>query len=45
MDLNDKLNLQKMLNTNDVQDNTSLIRSLKHSSKINDDIKKLLNKN
>lgn len=43
MDLNDKLNLQKMLNSNDVQDNTSLIRSLKHSVKIDEDIRKLLN--
>ena len=43
MDFNDKLNLQKMLNTNDVQDNTSLIRSLKHSAKIDEDIKNLLN--
>ena len=42
MDNLDRLNLQKMINSNDVVDNTFLIRSLKHSEKINNDIKHLI---
>ena len=34
----DKLNLQKMINTNDVMDETENIRTKKHSDKIKEDI-------
>ena len=38
----DKLNLQKMINTNDVMDETENIRTKKHSNKIKEDIMILL---
>lgn len=38
----ERLNLQKMIKENDVENNTSLIRSLKHSKKIHDDVDLLL---
>ena len=38
----DRLNLQKMINANDVEDQTDLIRSTRHSDKINDEVKNLI---
>ena len=38
----EKLNLQKMITENDVQDNTDLIRTYKHSDKIRIDVEKLV---
>ena len=38
----EKLNLQKMIKANDVENNTHLIRDLKHSKKILTDVDKLL---
>lgn len=38
----ERLNLQKMINANDVVDQTENIRSKKHSSKIGEDVKTLL---
>lgn len=42
MDSTDRLNLQKMINANDVQDQTDLIREKKHSQLIMDGVQKLL---
>jgi len=39
----ERLNLQKMIKENDVENNTALIRSLKHSKLIHDDVDRLLN--
>jgi len=39
----EKLNLQKMITENDVQDNTDLIRTYKHSDKIRKDVETLVN--
>lgn len=39
----ERLNLQKMVHANDAENNTSLIRSLKHSKKILDEVNLLLN--
>ena len=38
----ERLNLQKMIKENDVENNTTLIRSLKHSKLIHDDVDTLL---
>ena len=38
----EKLNMQKMIKANDVENNTHLIRDLKHSKKILTDVDKLL---
>lgn len=38
----EKLNLQKMITDNDVQDNTDLIRTYKHSDKIRADVNTLV---
>ena len=38
----EKLNLQKMITENDVQDNTDLIRTYKHSDKIRKDVETLV---
>lgn len=38
----ERLNLQKMIKENDVENNTTLIRSLKHSKLIHDDVDRLL---
>jgi len=38
----ERLNLQKMIKENDVENNTNLIRSLKHSKLIHDDVDRLL---
>lgn len=40
---NDRLQLDKMLKANDVKDSTELIRRTKHSNKIREDVKELLN--
>tara|TARA_B100000927_G_C16362511_1_gene428087 strand:- start:120 stop:617 length:498 start_codon:yes stop_codon:yes gene_type:complete len=40
---NDRLQLDKMLKANDVEDSTELIRRTKHSNKIREDVKQLLN--
>jgi len=42
MDENQKLNLQKMIKENDVQDNTQSIRDCKHSSKIRYEVDELI---
>jgi len=44
MNMNDseRLNLQKMIKANDAENNTHLIRSLKHSLKISEEVDKLL---
>ena len=42
MSSEDRLNLQKMIHANDVNDQTDLIREKKHSSKIEEQIKDLL---
>ena len=42
MDDKARLQLQKMIKANDVEDQTSLIRELKHSHKLQDDINNLL---
>ena len=42
MDDNERLHLQKMIKANNVEDQTELIRSLKHSHLLQDDINKLL---
>ena len=39
----EKLNLQKMITENDVEDNTDLIRTYKHSDKIRKDVETLVN--
>lgn len=41
MDNTDKLNLSKMLNQGDVEETTTKIRELKHSTRIHEDIVKL----
>ena len=38
----ERLNLQKMIKENDVENNTNLIRDLKHSKKIHDEVDLLL---
>lgn len=38
----ERLNLQKMIQANDAENNTNLIRSLKHSKKILDDVNSLI---
>lgn len=38
---NDRLQLDKMLKTNDVEDSTDLIRRTKHSNKIREDVEQL----
>jgi len=38
----EKLNLQKMISENDVKDNTSLIRTYKHSDKIKRDVERMI---
>ena len=42
MDQNDKLNLQKMIKANDVEDCTDTIRANKHSDRIKEDVQNLL---
>jgi hypothetical protein len=42
MNQSERLQLDKMIKANDVEDNTSLIRKLKHSKLIMDDVNKLL---
>jgi len=42
MDDNQRLQLQKMINENDVQDQTELIRNLKHSTKLANEINNLI---
>ena len=42
MSSEDRLNLQKMIHANDVNDQTDLIREKKHSSQIEEQIKDLL---
>ena len=42
MDDNERLHLQKMIKANNVEDQTELIRSLKHSHLLQDDINNLL---
>ena len=44
MNMNDseRLNLQKMIKANDAENNTHLIRNLKHSLKISEEVDKLL---
>lgn len=42
MNDNQRLQLQKMINANDVEDNTSLIRELKHSHILRENIEKLI---
>tara|TARA_B100001094_G_C17949547_1_gene679813 strand:- start:95 stop:592 length:498 start_codon:yes stop_codon:yes gene_type:complete len=39
---NDRLQLQKMIDANQAEDNTDTIRELKHSAKIRNDVNKLL---
>lgn len=39
----ERLNLQKMITTNNVEDCTETIRTKKHSSKIKDDVQRLIN--
>jgi hypothetical protein len=43
MDDNERLNLQRMINANDVEDCTESIRNKKHSVKIRDDVTKMVN--
>jgi len=42
MDDNTRLQLQKMIKVNDVEDQTNLIRELKHSHKLQEDINNLI---
>jgi len=42
MDQNQRLQLQKLIDENNVADNTPIIRELKHSRNIHDDVNKLL---
>ena len=42
MDNNQKLHLQKMIATNNVEDNTDLIRQLKHSHILREDVNNLI---
>jgi len=42
MDDNQRLHLQKMINANNVEDNTDLIRQLKHSHILRDDVNNLI---
>ena len=42
MDDNQRLHLQKMITANNVEDNTDLIRELKHSHILRDDINNLI---
>ena len=42
MDDNTRLQLQKMIKVNDVEDQTNLIRQLKHSHKLQEDINNLI---
>ena len=42
MNSEDRLNLQKMINANDVEDQTDIIRDKKHSSKIEEDVKSMI---
>jgi hypothetical protein len=42
MNSNEKLQLQKMISENNVEDQTELIRSLKHSSILRDEVNKLM---
>lgn len=42
MDDNQRLHLQKMITTNNVEDNTDLIRKLKHSHVLRDDVNNLI---
>lgn len=42
MDDNQRLHLQKMISTNNVEDNTDLIRKLKHSHVLRDDVNNLV---
>ena len=42
MDDNARLQLQKMIKANDVEDQTSLIRELKHSETLRNDVKTLI---
>ena len=39
---NDRLQLQKMIDANDTQDNTSTIREVRHSDKIRKDVEKFI---
>lgn len=43
MNHNESLNLKKMLDDNDWQDNTDNIRNIKHSTKIRDDVRRIEN--
>ena len=42
MDNNQRLHLQKMISTNNVEDNTDLIRQLKHSHILREDVNNLI---
>lgn len=42
MDDNQRLHLQKMITSNNVEDNTDLIRKLKHSHVLSDDVNNLI---
>ena len=42
MNSEDRLNLQKMINANDVEDQTDIIREKKHSTKIEEDVKSMV---
>lgn len=42
MNSNEKLQLQKMISENNVEDQTELIRTLKHSSTLRDEVNKLM---
>ena len=42
MDNNQRLHLQKMINANNVEDNTDLIRQLKHSHILREDVNNLI---
>ena len=42
MDPNDRLNLQRMVKANDVDETTDLIRNVKHSSQIRKSVDKLI---
>lgn len=42
MNDSERLNLQKMIQANDAENNTNLIRNLKHSKKILDDVNSLI---
>ena len=43
LDDQNRLNLQEMVSAYEADDNTSKIRNLRHSSKIKDDVERLLN--